>query len=243
MSRFAAAVCVGIGLGLCALALRPALAQDAGTDDRCFPWQEYRNGICAPKPGPPAAPTEPGGGAKPPACPASSHLDLASGGCVANAPAPPATARIPAIITCNGGTASAGQCACPTGFRLMPASSDPGGTCVRTDAENCLGGAMTVTGQCLCIGQVTMSGQVYDLEFAGGKCIPKRCPREGPCVAAAAKPGSFVSPRTSPRLSSDEAERHRSCGRGEVATRHGCVPARHHPQTIDPGVFFRIAPN
>lgn len=246
MTRFAAAICVGIGLGLCALVLRPALAQDSGTDDRCFPWQEFRNGVCVAKSVPLApspTPVEREDTAPPPqpACPASSHVDPAGGGCVADAPppppAPPATPRMPTIITCNGGTASAGQCICPAGFSLIPASGDPGGTCVRTNADNCLGGAMTVSGQCLCIGQVTMSGQVYDLEFANGKCVPKRCPRDGPCDTAMTKP------ETSPNLSSDDGERHRSCGPGMVATRHGCVAARHRSQAIDPGAYFRIAPN
>ncbi|OAE98571.1 hypothetical protein AYJ54_34020 [Bradyrhizobium centrolobii] len=257
MTRFAAAICLGLGLGLCALAPWPGQTQDSATADRCFPWQEFHNGVCVAKPAPlappplPAAPapspplnssigpTERGDSANPPACPANSHFDPAGGGCVADAPARPVTPRTLTTITCNGGMASNGQCVCPAGFDLMPAGSDPGGTCVRTHAENCLGGAMTVSGQCLCTGQVTMSGQVYDLEFSKGKCVPKRCPREGPCATAAAKPGNDALPK----LSSDDPEQHRACGRGMVAKRRGCVPARPRSQTIDPGVYFRIRPS
>jgi len=149
-----------------------------------------------------------------------------------------APSRALITITCIGGTASNGQCACPAGFQLMPSDADPGGTCVRTNAETCQGGALTVTGECLCNGQVTMSGQVYDLELSRDKCVPKRCPRDGPCVTAAAKPEG----ETSPKLSSDEPERARNCAKGLIATRHGCVPARHRSQTIDPGAYFRMRP-
>ena len=249
MTRFAALLCFGLGLGLSALAPQPGQAQDS---DRCFPWQEFRNGTCIAKPVP-LAPPPPGTQvpnappaperretATPAACPANTHIDAASGVCVADASPPPATLpRALITITCIGGTASNGQCACPAGFQLMPSGTDPGGTCVRINAENCQGGAMTVTGTCLCDGQVTMSGQVYDLELSRGKCVPKRCPREGPCVTAAAKPESDASPR----LSSDEPERPRACAKGMVATRHGCVPVRHRSQTIDPGTYFRIKPN
>jgi hypothetical protein len=155
--------------------------------------------------------------------------------------APPATTPPRALITiiCIGGTASDGQCACPAGFQLMPTGTDPGGTCVRTNAENCQGGALTIAGECLCDGQVTMSGQVYGLELSHGKCVPKRCPREGPCITPAAKPESDASPK----LSSDETERPRTCAKGMVATRHGCVPARHRSQPINPGAYFRMTPN
>jgi hypothetical protein len=83
-----------------------------------------------------------------------------------------------------------------------------------------------------------MSGQVYDLELSRGRCVPKRCPLDG-LFAAAAKPEGDASPK----LSSDESERPRTCAKGMVATRHGCVPARHRSQTIDPGTFFRVTPN
>jgi hypothetical protein len=60
---------------------------------------------------------------------------------------------------------------------------------VRSNAENCRGGVLTVAGVCLCDGRVTMSGETYALEFLAGKCVPKRCPdssylREGKCVAS-----------------------------------------------------------
>jgi len=71
----------------------------------------------------------------------------------------------------------------------MPASGNAGGgICVKTKAENCLGGELTVSGTCLCNGQVVMSGETYLLEYSRGKCVPKRCPvqtqrRGGKCVA------------------------------------------------------------
>ncbi|HEV2159673.1 hypothetical protein [Bradyrhizobium sp.] len=261
MTRFAALMCLGVGLGaglgLNALAALPAQAQDSkdsGAVDRCFPWQEFRGGACVAKAAPLAPPVEtqlPSPPAVPdrsetavqPACPADSHLDAASNICVADALPPPiAPPRALITITCIGGTASNGQCACPAGFQLMPAGNDPGGTCVRTNAENCLGGAMTISGECLCNGQVTMSGQVYDLELSRGRCVPKRCPREGPCATAATKPEASPT-SSSPGLSSDEPERSRTCAKGLVATRHGCVPARHRSQTIDPGTLLRMAPS
>ena len=259
MTRFAALMCLGVGLGaglgLNALAALPGRAQDSSTADRCFPWQEFRGGTCvakaAPLAPPPAGPQFPSPPVvpersettTPPDCPVNSHLDAASNICVADAP-PPAAAPPRALITitCIGGTTSNGQCACPAGFQLMPAGNDPGGTCVRTNAENCLGGAMTTNGECLCNGQVTMSGQIYDLELSRGRCVPKRCPREGPCATAAAKPDASSS-QPSPRLSSDEPERSRTCGKGLVATRHGCAPARHRSHTIDPGTLLRMAPS
>ena len=67
--------------------------------------------------------------------------------------------------------------------------SGNGGTCVRSNAENCRGGVQTVAGICLCDGRVTMSGESYALEFLSGKCVPKRCPdrsylKDGKCVAS-----------------------------------------------------------
>jgi hypothetical protein len=235
MTRFAALICLGLelglGLGLIALATGPGQAQDSGASDRCFPWQEFRNGNCIAKPTS-AAP------APPPEVQAPSPIPDGPERSGPPTPPPPAPLRALITITCIGGTASNGECACPAGFQLLPASADPGGTCVRTNAENCQGGALTVTGECLCDGQVTMSGQVYDLELSRGRCVPKRCPREGACAAAAARPESDASPK----LSSDEPERHRGCAKGTVATRHGCVPVRHRSQTINPGSYFR-APN
>ena len=48
-------------------------------------------------------------------------------------------------VVCEGGTVSNGLCLCPAGFNVMPTSANAnGGTCVRTNAENCQGGEMTV---------------------------------------------------------------------------------------------------
>lgn len=167
----------------------------------------------------------------------STQLPFEGGTCIADVAPPPAPPRALITVTCNGGTASDGQCTCPAGFWLMAAATDPGGICVRANADNCLGGQMTVAGECLCDGHVTMSGQVYDLEFARGKCVPKRCPRDGPCTMAESKPDADASPK----LSSEA--RPPDCGHGMVATRHGCVPARHRSHTTDPGTYFRITPN
>jgi len=92
-------------------------------------------------------------------------------------------------IRCDGGTVTGSTCACPAGYALLPATTGSGGTCVRSNAENCRGGVLTVAGVCLCDGRVTMSGETYALEFLGGKCVPKRCPdksylQDGKCVAS-----------------------------------------------------------
>ena len=245
MTRFAAAIALGLGLCLAGA----GWAQDSGPADRCFPWQEFRNGVCAaksvpvapapapaaPEPSPPPAPAESSTMTPPLACPPNSHVD--GGACITDVAPPSVPPRALITITCIGGTASDGQCTCPAGFQLMAAGADPGSTCVRTNADNCLGGQMTVTGACLCNGQVTMSGQVYDLEFARGKCVPKRCPRDGPCATAAVKPDA----NTSPKLSSEEPPP--DCDHGMVPTRHGCVPARHRSHATDANTYFRIMPN
>jgi hypothetical protein len=102
-------------------------------------------------------------------------------------------------IVCDGGSRVEGKCSCPAGFDLLPASANAAGsgTCVKTDAENCLGGQMTVAGTCFCSGRVTMSDESYTLELVGGKCIPKRCPehtylRDGKCVASNDKGFGFT---------------------------------------------------
>src|SRR5260370_24598769 len=94
-------------------------------------------------------------------------------------------------VVCEGGRLVEGRCSCPAGFNLLPANANVAGsgTCVKTNAENCLGGQMTVAGTCFWNGRVTMSGESYALEFVAGKCIPKRCPehtylRDGKCVAS-----------------------------------------------------------
>jgi hypothetical protein len=163
-------------------------------------------------------------------CPASTHLDNASGRCVADI----TTRRPELVITCDGGTVTGGACVCPQGFNLAPASEAAGGTCVRTDADNCLGGEMTVSGKCMCNGQVTMDGETYLLEFANGKCLPMRCPvtalRDGKCSASSSakamqEPETRERPaRRESRESGDEdGEPRRRCGRGMVYTRSGCV--------------------
>ena len=244
MTRFSAAIV--LGLGLCVAGA--GWAQDSEPTDRCFPWQEFRNGACvakpvpvepapvpvAPEPSPPPAPAETSAAPPPLVCQPNSHVE--GGACIADVAPLSTSPRTLITIICNGGIASNGQCTCPAGFQLMPAGTDPGGTCVRANVDNCLGGQMTVAGECLCIGQVTMSGQVYDLEFAHGKCVPRRCPRDGPCVATATRPEAEASPRLSSQ------ERPRECGRGMVATRHGCAPARRRSHATDPDTYFRITP-
>jgi hypothetical protein len=92
-------------------------------------------------------------------------------------------------VACEGGTVTGGKCTCPAEFKLLPATSGTGGSCVRSNAENCRGGDLTAAGICLCSGRVTMSGETYALELLGGQCVPKRCPvetylKEGQCVAS-----------------------------------------------------------
>ena len=181
-------------------------------------------------------------------CPINTHLDM-SGHCLADAapvlpPSPPlispATPKADDNVVCDGGRVAGGQCLCPTGFKVLAASATAnGGMCVKTNAENCLGGELTVGGTCLCNGQVVMSGETYLLEYTNGKCVPKRCPvqtqwRDGKCVALTA-----VSPAPQPEANSkpaketpkattdDEDDRRHHCGRGMVHTRNGCVAVRH----------------
>lgn len=171
-------------------------------------------------------------------CPASTHVDGASGRCVADGPHP---AERPAIV-CDGGTVTNGACACPEGFNLMPsADNSAGGTCARANADNCLGGEMTAGGKCICSGQVTMDGETYLLEYSSGKCLPMRCPvtalHDGKCGAATTTAQPSGEPegksRPGPRKEvketkdpSDEDAHRRHCGRGMVMTRSGCAAAR-----------------
>ncbi|WP_280705662.1 hypothetical protein [Bradyrhizobium sp. BR13661] len=170
-------------------------------------------------PNPPPAPAETSAAPPPLICPLNFHAE--GGVCIIDAAPPPAPPRALVTIACNDRPASDGRCLCPAGFQLMPTGADQVGTCVRPHADNCLGGQMTVAGQCLCIGQVTMSGQVYDLEFAHGKCVPKRCPRDGPCVTAAANSDAGAAPK----LPAEERP-----------------PARHRSHQVDPSTYFRITP-
>jgi hypothetical protein len=125
-------------------------------------------------------------------------------------------------VVCGGGVMNNGVCTCPAGFNLMQANGNVAGsgTCVRTNAENCLGGELTVTGTCFCNGRVTMSGETYALEFVGGKCVPKRCPehsylKDGKCVPASDRGFGFTC-RTG--YLPDEANP------GTAATGLHCVP-------------------
>jgi hypothetical protein len=152
--------------------------------------------------------------------------------------------KIAQNITCDGGSVRDGRCACPAGFNLMPDGDNAfDGTCVKTHAENCLGGELTVDGRCLCRGQAVMSGETYLLEYVRGKCVPKRCPvqtllRGGKCVTtSAASPATGPEPAGTGRPAppkgeaSDEGERRHHCGRGMVRTRSGCVIAhRRYPR-------------
>jgi len=149
-------------------------------------------------------------------------------------------------ILCDGGTASEGRCVCPSGYIAMPPrGGGSGGTCVRTDAANCQGGELTVSGNCMCNGQVIMSGETYLLEYTNGKCVPKLCPvstemRDGKCISlSAVTPAPAPEPKAKPKLAKEEAEDdepRRGCGRGMVRTRSGnCVIARRKMPDIPRG--------
>jgi hypothetical protein len=173
-------------------------------------------------------------------CPASTHPDDASGRCVADVARAPETIRPPVNTVCDGGTVSNGGCVCPSGFSLMQAAGGRGSVCARrSNAENCLGGYLTVSGQCMCTGQVTMSGETYLLEYSKGKCLPMRCTvnamsPDGTCggaapaapeLAAEPKSGRPARDERDTREEADEHEPRRRCGRGLVLTRAGCAPA------------------
>jgi hypothetical protein len=224
------------------------------TDNGCFPWQDFKNGQCVAKPAqtpPPALPesaeptvAQPPVVAAPPPPPPVIAAPLPP-----EAPAPvlanPSTRAAPQLaIVCDGGTVTNGTCSCPAGYKLMPSPPNAGGTCVRTNAENCLGGELTVSGQCMCSGQVTMDGETYLLEYSNGKCLPARCPvtaslRDGRCVAGtspqlSSEPDSKPQPATKEAKNTDDSDqpRHR-CERGMVFTRSGCVPARRRMQDFN----------
>jgi hypothetical protein len=238
--------------------------EDSSSDLQCFPWQEMKNGRCVAKPvaAPPPAPAASPALAPAPElsidpcglrslstqckCPAPTHLDAASGTCVADAPATPVAPVIPAApvvprpaiaIVCTGGTVTNGACACPSGFNLMSTDGNAanGGTCVKAHADNCLGGELTVNGTCLCAGQVVMSGETYGLEYVNGKCVPKRCPEQtvlkgNRCLAistTAAAPELEPAKPAAQKEADEEDEHRRHCGKGLVHTHSGCVPARH----------------
>jgi hypothetical protein len=151
-----------------------------------------------------------------------------------------ATRKPDETVLCDGGTASNGRCVCPAGYIIMPplgGGGGGGGTCVRTDAANCQGGELTVSGGCMCNGQVVMSGETYLLEYTNGKCVPKRCPvstemQNGKCISVSAvTPASAPEPEPKARpketKDADEGEHHHGCGPGMVRTHSGnCVVAR-----------------
>jgi hypothetical protein len=197
-------------------------------------------------------------------CVAGTHLDAASGRCVADLVPPPAPAlpRPPSIaIVCNGGMIVGGQCNCPAGFHLMASEENAGngGTCIKTHADNCLGGELTVSGTCLCTGEVVMSGETYALEFENGKCLPRRCPeqtllRGGKCIAisstaAAPEPEETAKPASRAETPGEHGEeKNQHCARGMVRSRTGCVAAQHRYQTntsgaqSDPRRYYRTYP-
>jgi hypothetical protein len=236
----------------------PACAQsneDSSSDLQCFPWQEMRNGQCVAKPAGAPQPSAPVPAIAPPAapqlstdpcglrslstqcrCPAATHLDASSGTCVADAPVPPTTPTVTpgTAIACNGGAVTNDVCICPSGFHLMSTdgSAANGGTCIKTHADNCLGGELTVDGTCLCTGRVVMSGEAYGLEYVNGKCLPKRCPeqtvlRDGKCLAVSTTaPEPHTTKPAAVKEADEEDEDRRRCGRGMIHTHTGCVPAR-----------------
>jgi hypothetical protein len=179
------------------LALPSAFAQ-SDQENRCFPWQELRDGACiakaTPAPGQSRQLTTTPRDDPPPttAAPIAPPPPPLATTPVPPAPPPVAAAPVaaaPVAILCDGGTATGSTCACPGGYTLLPATLGNGGTCVRSNAENCRGGVLTVAGVCLCDGRVTMSGEIYALEFLSGKCVPKRCPdnsflKDGKCIAS-----------------------------------------------------------
>ncbi|HLG84023.1 MAG TPA: hypothetical protein VKY22_23680 [Bradyrhizobium sp.] len=259
---FAAAAIALVLVVFGSVPLRAQTNENSSSDLQCFPWQEMKNGRCVAKPVAATPPAPDSSTDKPSTdktftdpcglrslssqckCPAATHLDTATGTCVADAPATPTptvtlpVAPRPAIaMVCSGGTVTNGACVCPAGFSLLSTDGNAanGGTCVKTHADNCLGGELTVNGTCLCTGQVVMSGETYGLEYANGKCVPKRCPeqtvlRSGKCLAistTAAAPEPEAARPAAPKEADEEDGHRRPCGKGMVHSHSGCVPARH----------------
>ncbi len=245
MTRRFAAGAILISLGL--FTLLPAHAQsgqDASSGaTECFPWQQWQDGRCVPKPPStqlplPAQASDPCTGAArnlsgPCTCPDATHWDAVSGTCLADAPVTP---KPVAAIRCDGGTVADGRCRCPAGFDVMPAGGNTGGggICVKAHADNCRGGELTVSGTCLCTAEVVMSGETYELEYANGQCVPKRCPvqtvdKDGKCIAISAinsQPGTEAKAKPAAEETKGKDAKPHRCGHGRVRTHAGCVTAR-----------------
>ena len=137
-------------LSLCGVLLAPlaGLAQSQSEpENRCFPWQELRDGTCVAKAVPvETAPgqsrqltttprDEPPAAAAPVAPPPAPPVVIAPPPPPLAAPVAAAPAAAPAVaILCDGGTVTGNACSCPGGYTLLPASSGSGGTCVRSNA-------------------------------------------------------------------------------------------------------------
>jgi len=166
------------------------------SDNGCFPWQLIRNGQCVTKDTPavpPPLPPEPAG---------EPSRALAALPVASPLPSENITRRPELTVICNGGTVTNRACTCPSGYRVMASDNEAGGTCVRSNAENCLGGELTVGGKCLCHRQVTMSGEIYLLEYARGKCLPMRCPvtelKDGKCTTSPTLQSTGAEPKKYP---------------------------------------------
>jgi hypothetical protein len=263
MTRLFAAAAISICFAfLIPLSANAQSDRDPASDNQCFPWQEFRDGHCVAKPSqtepPPPAPVVSDPCMKDTrnlsaqcVCPENTHRDAASGACLADIQ--PTRKADEKNIVCDGGTIASGACGCPIGFHLVAAGGNrAGGACVRSNAENCLGGELTATGTCLCNGQVVMSGETYLLEYASGKCVPKRCPvqtvlQDGRCVAMSATSPSLEpeekSKPAAPKEASEEGEHRHHCGHGMVRTHAGCVQARRRLPVIDGnriGGYYRM---
>src|SRR5690348_9471440 len=165
-----AAILVGLSFSMFSPA-HSGPQRNLASDNGCFPWQDFRKGKCVTKESPtspPPLPEQPAAEpsptlAAPPAAAPPAPLPPALG---SSPPSETITRRPDMAVVCDGGTVANGTCTCPSGFHVLPASGgEAGGTCVRNNADSCLGGELTVSGKCLCSGQVTMSGETYLLEY------------------------------------------------------------------------------